>query len=372
MAIALNDIASGVQPELLQKSLSEREQTQLDILKEEFQNEMHVLQARIEKLETSVENLAGKVDRNLLAEAKGHYPTVRPIGLIQVWESAGISDNLSDKNFRVRRADLGLTGEVAKNFAYRMTLNPAGSNTVLKDLFLDYTGIPGHVIRVGQMKTGLSYDSAVRGNNRTPFYDVSQLGLIADEREQGAAIFGSLKKFADYQFGVYNGVGANTRDDNNMLSYGGRVTLRPLTGLMNDKKYGTLELGASFLEGRTGQNGQYTPRDRRGFEARYLHRKFELGAEYLSFSNPDRTNGYGWYMEGIYKFNPKWQMVGRYDFLDPNKEYSQHNNRIQYVAGVNYLLSQYNMRLMLDFVRYTDQAQASKGNTIRMMAQYMF
>lgn len=375
MAVALADLSASIAPEQLKHSLSEREQTQFDILKEEFQSEMKVLQARIEKLEGSVEVLSGKVDQKLLEDAHARkesstvkYPNAKWTGLVHAWGSM-TEDALPDKNFRLRRVNIGVTGDVAKNWKYRVILNSERSNNNLLDAYMDYTGIPNHVVRIGQFIPGYTYD-AVRGFGKSPFIELSQIGLKGVEREKGAAIYGSLKKLVDYQAGIYNGNGPNN-DTNNDIGYGGRVTVKPFTYLMDEKKWGHMELGGSLFKGNTGTDGHTDSRNRYGLEARYFHKKFELGAEWLRFREPERHDGQGYYMEAAYQLTPKWQLVGRYDYLDPDRGLDN-NASIQYTGGVNYFIAEYNMRLALNYMYYHDQTGVVSGNALRFMVQHLF
>lgn len=375
MAVALSDLSATISPEQLKQSLNEREQTQFDILKEEFQSEMKVLQARIEKLEGSVEVLSGKVDQKILEDAQAKkeasaikYPNAKWTGLVHAWGSM-TEDSLPDKNFRLRRVNIGVTGDVAKNWKYRVILNTERSSNNLLDAYADYTGIPNHVVRIGQFIPGYSYD-AVRGFGKSPFIELSQIGLKGVEREKGAAIYGSLKKLVDYQAGIYNGNGPNN-DTNNDIGYGGRVTVKPFTYLMDEKKWGRVELGGSLFKGNTGTDGHTDSRNRYGLEARYIHKKFEIGTEWLRFREPERQDGQGYYVEAAYKLTPKWQLVGRYDCLDPDRSISR-NSSIQYTGGVNYFISEYNMRLALNYMYYHDQTGVVSGNALRFMVQHMF
>jgi hypothetical protein len=376
MAVALTDVQNSVQPELIQKALSEREQAQFDILKEEFQSEMNVLKARISTLETRVDHLADRVDSKFLADAQGKdekkYPNIQLSGLFQAWETATLDNDLSDRNFRLLRVNPGIKGDISKNWKYFTNFNLTRSTDILLDAYVDYTGIKNHVLRIGQFRSGLTYDGAVRGPGKTYFTDMSQIGLLGFDRERGAAVMGSFKNLVDYQMGVYNGNGSNKLDDNNALSFGGRVTARPLSAFIkNEKKWGKLELGGSFLEGGTGNAHQRIVRDRKGLEARYIHPKFEVGAEYLNFTNTNQTDGYGWYLEGIYKLNKKWQLVSRYDFMDPTRE-TKNNSRAQLSAGINYLIPESNIRLSLHYMHFRDQTFANYGQAVRFMTQYQF
>ncbi len=370
MAVLLSDLTGQVSHDLV---LDEREKAQFEILQEEFKGEMKVLKGRIQKVEQSVEHLSGEVRKSLAhsenAVQAGNYSPIQFYGQFHVWNTIGLNDTLEEKNFKLRRTNIGMKGNLSEDFKFNVMFDPARSEKILKDLWLDYDGIPHHTVRFGQMKPGVTADS-LRSSSRNFTAARSQIGRIGNEREQGMALLGQWK-YLDYQLGLYNGNGENRTDTNNKYALGGRITLRPLAGVMNEEKWGRFELGGSYFDGQAGTNDLLTDRDRYGLEARYHHNKFQLNTEYMAFENPGGIEGHGWYAEGIYKLTPKFDLVARYDRLDPNRLIAA-NSVTEYILGFNYLVEKYNIRLGLNYILVTDPTGQNRGNAVRMLVQHTF
>jgi phosphate-selective porin len=375
MAIALVDLAAVLPQEAAIKILDVREQTHFEILQEEFQSEMQVLRARIEKVETTVDHLLAQVEKSLKnqEEEKTHAVqvskgSIKLFGQFHAWNTTAFDDTLTDRNFRLRRANIGVEGKINEDWQYKVMFDSTRRDRILKDLTLEYTGLPHHTVRIGQFKPGLTYDS-LRSSSKNFTSERSQIGALTNMREQGLAILGDWKAI-NYMMGVYNGESENSTDQNRHLSFGGRVAYKPLTYLLDEKKWGLLELGGSMFKGKTGiPDAAYSNKDRYGFTAHYAHRKFELTSEYLKFDDAD-VQGKGYYVEGVYRVTPKWDLVARYDTLDPNKLIN--DTRKQYIVGVNHYIEKYNVRLALEYLKFTDPLKINDGQAIRMLVQHTF
>src|SRR5690606_33554327 len=137
---------------------------------------------------------------------------VKIFGNLHAWYTTPFNDDVAEKSFRLRRANIGAEGKLNEKWQYRVMIDPARQDRILKDFILDYTGLPHHTLRVGQFKTGLSFDS-YRSAARAYLSEWTQVGQIAVGRDQGAAVLGSWK-YLDYQLGLYNGEG-DVRPENN-------------------------------------------------------------------------------------------------------------------------------------------------------------
>jgi hypothetical protein len=375
MTVLIADFAEAVKKNDIEDQLTERDKAQFEVLQEEFQSELKVLQARIAKVEHTVQYLSDKVEKTARQEGEtvrvGRLGTVQLYGQLHAWATASLEDDAPDRNIRLRRINLGLKGKLAEQWQYNVMFDPARSENILKDYWLEYSAVPHHSIRIGQFRPGNTYDASLRSSSRNYTAERTLIGRLANTREPGVAVFGQWK-YLDYQVGAYNGNGENTRDDNNKLAVAGRVTVRPLAGIMDEKKWGRVELGGSVFDGHTGPNHMTENRDRYGVEARYHHPKFEVNSEYLAFNNSNSIKGDGWYVEGVYKMTPKLNFVARYDTLDPNRKVGT-NTQTEYIAGLNYLWESYHIRLGLFYQYLKDQAApGTSGSAVRLMVQHTF
>jgi hypothetical protein len=375
MAVLIADFAEIANKEDVASQLTERDKAQFEILQEEFQAELNVLQARIAKVEHTVQELSEKAEQSARQEGEfvrvGKLGTVQLYGQMHAWATAAMEDNAPERNIRLRRANIGLKGRLADNWQYNVMVDPTRRDNILKDYWLEYNALPHHSIRIGQFRPGVTYDASLRSSSRNYTAERTLIGRLANVREPGIAVFGQWK-YLDYQVGAYNGNGENALDDNNKVAFGGRVTVRPLAGVMNEKKWGVVEMGGSVFNGQTGPNHNTQNRDRYGLEARYHHPKFEVNSEYLAFKNSNDIQGNGWYVEGVYKLTSKLNAVARYDTLEPNRNIAS-NSQTEYIAGLNYLWESYHVRLGLFYQYLQNQAVSqTSGSAIRLLVQHTF
>lgn len=372
MAVLIADLTGAVVEPGGTSNLGERQKAQFEILQEEFNREVGVIKARIEKVEGSVQTLSQQVEKVQENDKAGVYVSAfgpaKLSGTLQVWNTTPFDSGQTDKNFRLRRAEVTLEGDLTEGWEYEVEIDPTRSSNILKDLVLEYEKIPHHSIRIGQFKPGVTWEGSL-SSARIPLIERSQIGRIGDEREQGLAMFGNWK-YMDYRLGIYNGNGENNRDTNDRLAPGGRITLKPLVGLIDEEKWGRLELGSSFLDGQAGSGSTLEERDRFGLEARYIHPKFSILSEYL-YLHEEGVPGAGWYLMGLYNLTPKWQLAARYDTLDSERGVPG-NTRDEFTAGINYFIERYNIRLALNYLLFQDESDTNEGSAIRFLAQHVF
>jgi len=134
-----------------------------------------------------------------------------------------------------RQATLGLTTNIIKNRA-AMRLEYDFSKTALRDLFVNFKWEPGFTLRVGQFKLPLSFECEtderlLRFEEYTILYYYNVL-KPTEPRDIGMML---LYQLSDSQktnfrtiFGIINGTGPNTADNNNHKDFFGRVLIKPL------------------------------------------------------------------------------------------------------------------------------------------------
>ena len=175
---------------------------------------------------------------------------------VNLWSDRSVGDDTSlndqDKNFLIRRMRLIFYGDVGDRLYYYIqpdlassiggTTNSnasgAGSFAQLRDAYGDVhlTKNKVHRIRVGQSKVPYGYENLQSSQNRLALDRVDALNsAVRDERDLGAFYYytpenvqslfkeiqdAGLKHSGNYGmigFGVYNGQGANARDQNDNL-----------------------------------------------------------------------------------------------------------------------------------------------------------
>ncbi|MBM3360502.1 MAG: porin [Betaproteobacteria bacterium] len=204
---------------------------------------------------------------------------------VNLWSDRSVGDDSSlndqDKNFLIRRMRLIFYGDVGERLYYYIqpdlassiggTTNSnasgAGSFAQLRDAYGDVylTKNKVHRIRVGQSKVPYGYENLQSSQNRLALDRVDALNsAVRDERDLGAFYYYTpeniqtlfkeiqdtgLKHSGNYGmfgFGVYNGQGANARDQNDNLHVVARASYPWKT-----------ESGQIYEMGIQGYHGEY-------------------------------------------------------------------------------------------------------------------
>src|SRR5438034_6215137 len=172
--------------------------------------------------------------------------------------------------FRLRRARIGMTGNFAENFDFKIEGDfeqndgTSPSNRVDfsgTDIFVNWHQFPWAQIKVGQWKAPFGFEQL------TPDYALYTIertlptGAITPDRQIGAQLWGKpftsiwpeQKDLLTYYAGIFNGNGRNiTVNDNNNFMFVGRLELQPFKGKIAGQK-SFLKLGGDVLNSRDEQ-----------------------------------------------------------------------------------------------------------------------
>ena len=178
-------------------------------------------------------------------------------------------------------------------------------------------------------------------------------------------------EFLDYYLGAYNGDKANNLDTfSRGMALASWAVIKPL---YKTPKYGSLELGGGYYEGKYGNSQQTNLISNNvfGASAVYKYKKYELKGEYAQASgylnNDQRADG--WYIHNSYNLTNKLQLVARFDRFDPDRSIGK--VRTEYTLGTNYALTD-NVGLLFDYIFANDRALANNSNKIEVMTQVTF
>src|SRR6059058_5090181 len=186
-------------------------------------------------------------------------PAVQIDGLLQVWYLDGHTITNAHDSYRIRRADIKLSGVISPRVRWRISLDGAkllnltkttsgsGDSSVVRDVAVDersrilqeasinVTLTPALRFDVGQQILPLSLEGTVSASQietieRTMFIaERSRGGGLSDIRDIGAAARGSVAAgYLDYQIGLFNEIGdsQNNTYQNDQKATIGRVVLR--------------------------------------------------------------------------------------------------------------------------------------------------
>ncbi len=217
-------------------------------------------------------------------------------------------EDANNKNtFDVRRARLTASGNMSKNIKYKLQADFSDEVDELRDAYVDLNYTPLAVVRAGQFKVPFGYEQ-VTSSTTFDFIERSVAGnfIASTSRDIGVMVFGSvLDKRINYYLGAFNGTGENMTDDNDSLTFIGRLLFSPFADNEDSVLQG-LTFGGSFSGGdreahssrsitlaalnkisnTVTVNGQRT---RAAAEARYFNGPFSLKGEYY-YQREERNN----------------------------------------------------------------------------------
>lgn len=302
-------------------------------------------------------------------------PPIELHGLMQVQYRAG--DPLTRDTYRLRRANLKLSGEVSPRFRWRIgfdvakvltinsTVAKAGDSSaietatidqrsrILLDAALTYTVNPDLKFDIGQQIVPLSLEGSIPASQietieRANFIvERSRAVGLGDVRDIGVSANGSAGNLLEYHVGVFNepGDAQSTTDTNDQKTLIGRLVLH--ASIMPNLQFG----GSGAYEG--GSILQH--RERAGGEVQYRDSLFTLRGEAMA-GRDGLLHRFGWYGLGALRPTPRLQLVTRYDAWDRDR---LHESSIydaferQVVVGGTYLVDGPAVQFALNVVRQT-------------------
>ena len=294
-------------------------------------------------------------------EKTSSEPALKLNGFTQVgythWEE-GVSE------FRIRRARVGLKGDVFKNINYRLQID-ATKSLILLDAIVEFS-LSSHLgLRIGQFKVPFSLESLASSSsldtiNRSqtveklcPGRDIGSYG-----RDIGVMASGKFSKVECF-LGVFNGSGINRGDLNKQKDIAARLVLHPLD---------FIQVAAAFYKGQYTSDAGEGPvrRDRSGIEV-FLNRfRFSLKGEYI-FAKDDQTSREGWYVQaGYFILSKKLQSLIKYDSYDKDREMAGDRSEVMAI-GLNLFFTE-NTKFQINYELYREES-GSRSNSA-LLAQF--
>ncbi|MEW6735891.1 MAG: porin [Acidobacteriota bacterium] len=372
---------------------------------EQTPNELEVLRKRVEEQQTQIDRLKSVIDSlqqrldkpnpstsmSPTVTATSEKPATKPpkasvevgygnikfTGLLQAQYVSGNSQQRD--TFKIRRAELKFSGQITPEVKWTLMIDPAkalSANTifttingtrvvsdvsfnqgsrVFQDGYITLNYLKDVQIDIGQFKLPLSLEGLQSSTKLETieralmFVDRARGGGLGDVRDIGIMVSGPIAKHFNYQVGMFNGVGEshNDIDKNDQKTLIGRLVVSPpfIKGL----RVG----GSGALAGR---NRPDRPRrDRLGLEAYYNRGPFTFKSELITAKDAN-LHRIGYYGLAAYKFLPKVEAVFRYDVFDPDRRLENNLANVierDYVMGVNYYISENNVKLQFNYLRKT-------------------
>jgi hypothetical protein len=173
---------------------------------------------------------------------------------------------------------------------------------VLKDVFIDYLVSPRgfFTVRMGHWKKPFGREE-LRSSSALLLVDRGRLSdqfgpsnLAYQERDLGVAVLGDLYEAeipVEYQFGIFNGTGANTATDaDSRKSFVGRIETIPIAGLSIGANFNLADRGINRAEGAADTlaypgNEDHLWTNAFGVDAKFQKKGLVLEGEYRSGDN---------------------------------------------------------------------------------------
>lgn len=326
----------------------------------------------------SVETLAAEVE-TLKTKSSGWDKVLSRLPRISGYVQLGYEWTENTSTFFIKRVRLNLAGRIVPKLDYRVQIEFASPKIV--DAYLNYSPFRQLNVKLGEYKVPFSienteypplgfefieYPLALR--KLMGFEDIC--GLSATGRDMGATLYGGFfgrdgYSILNYDLGVFNGEGINTKDRNRSKDIAARVTVKPLPGLQISGSCYWGEYGAEYLE-----------RIRYGVGACYDRGPAVVRAEWIGGTTGlpagDRGDGgelesAGWYVAAGWRATRTLQPVVRYDTFRENASLSD-SRQTNYTAGLLWQPVKY-LRCQLNYT-YEDFAARSAPN--RNVVSLMF
>lgn len=310
-----------------------------------------------------------------------------------------------------RRARINFTGTFFKDWKFKTQADFADNNLVMKDLFIEYTGMDFMNVTLGQQKQNFSRE-LLESSNDLMFTERSLMNVLSEnvvDRAIGLNLQSKAKKGYTAALGIYGNNITPARKTLNAADEGwsisGRGTFAPI-----EEKTKVVHLGVAGNYRQADQNGDlYKSATYKyayetdhmsnldlinksvsnvknikmlGLEAAGLYGPFSVGAEYTR-QWVDRKNGDsnlevdGWYADAawtitgesrkykqgkFHKVSPSkpfslknggwgaWELATRYSNVDVNDGGFHGGEMSNMTVAVNWYLND-NIRFMADYVR---------------------
>src|SRR5574344_76154 len=276
-------------------------------------------------------------------------------------------------NFTFLDTHLWVTGNpINENTNFKIMFNPlrdvsgyGGLKTIFSDVYIQTKTSQHTKLLIGQSRTPIGIDGSL-GQYTLPFVYRSQIARnFSSIRALGIKHTGSYD-FVDYNIGLYD----STRFLQNLAQgteFTGWVNFKPLA---KKPQYGKLVAGTGVNTGK--RFNSYTVL---GTYLGYEYKKFSANFEYAdadgyngTYNSTNKANGY--YGTVAYFVHPKLQVLGRYDFYNPNKYVPKDNCR-EYTVGLNYYIKGEKIKLVANYIFHQNDNK-NNSNIFLLMTQLLF
>lgn len=249
--------------------------------------------------------------------------------------------------------DIGVLGKFKNpnyNFKFHLKPVPVKGTSYLDrffgDIYVVNSQIPNHKIIAGFSRVQTGIEGGV-SPYILPFVTRSQIGRnFGNTRSLGLKIVGNYN-YADYSV-AYGSSGRSLLSGMPGTEFTGWLNLKPFGS--KDGKYGKLTIGGGISTGHNRRN--YTVGSVYvGYKYKKLWTNFEaaIADGYNGGAGMKSNKATGYAFTAGWKFTPKFQLIGRVDQFDPNRDIS-HDLKREYTIGLNWFIKGQALKVVLNYV----------------------
>jgi hypothetical protein len=301
----------------------------------------------------------------------------------------GLASPETNSSFDIVVARLTGSGKFGsrRQFGY-LLMYDFGYNAKLQELYGEWLPSDAVNLRLGQYSIPFTIENQISPSGIETVYTSRAVDAMAGSsgdfnqydpngikgngksgRDVGLQVSGQLFRKNDfyhveYLTGIFNGAGANTRDNNTQKDFIGTVYYRPVKDL---------KVGGSIYKGTLNTPINDKPgnhaREFWAVSAEYNSKHLYARTEYIAGKNGAlERNGY--YGSAVWKFVPnKWEGVVKYEVYDADRAISD-NEVSDITAGFNYYLAHLTY-IQLNYIYTCDKINGS-NSAVAMQLQLYF
>ena len=312
------------------------------------------------------------------------FGKIKAGGLFQYWYQHEQGAQPED-NFRLRRTEIKLSGEIKPEVAWAVMIDPAavreddtksevlnetkvitstGRKSALQDLVITFKPYANFSVDVGQYKIPFGMEG-IESSAKLDFAERSALCTKfkwSDVRDIGVALRGNWETEGvkiQPVVGIFNGEKQNRLDVNDSKDFAGKLVVKP---------FDALHLGVSHYNGKSGTNE--IDEVRTGVEIKFAIDPISIYGEYADGKGGGK-NKQTYYVTAGYKFLDNWQVVARYDWYDPDTD-KKDDERNETTLGVNYFIEKHNAKIQLNYIRAGEKGTKVDDDIVRLNVQVSY
>lgn len=328
-------------------------------------------------------------------------PAFKVSGYIQAgYDYLWNEDGTTTSTFHLRRARISLQGDIYKGAkgakaSYRLQIDLCKELPIM-DLWVKYQPINQFGVQFGQFKVPVSIENTDYNATKLEFINYANTvqrlvrmsssdlqGINSSGRDIGAMLYGGFIKkdgysIINYEVGVFNGSGINTKDKNKSKDIAARLTIQPLQKLKIAAYYMGGETDASSLIEKyptmvvdnSGVNTKYLGYNRYGGGFDFNNKHIFARSEYIG-GQTGAMRSEGVYAQVGYKFLNKCSIGVRFDYFDENK--ADDGNQMNYSVAASYHPWKH-LRLQAEYTRqtYNHIVGSKNSNGLYLMVSAIF